>query len=250
MAKTGCDIRTFIQPGLTHALRSCPVSQDSLKEYRCKLVGILKSICHLPTRTSNSYLFADKSVGGLGFQDPFDERHAQTIVHAVKILSASDPLIVNISRDQLTSVVKRCVKSKDIPSSKLIDDFLSVSQEGSLANHQNSSITLWSRCRISCRALNVSIHNAMGKISISMNDSTTEGAEKVASFLHCHMKLKHASILKLLKDQGKVGRCLESCRLISTNNWSFDGTGLWFCDWRFIHCARTNTLPTNYVKSH
>jgi hypothetical protein len=243
-------IRTFIQPGLTHALRSCPVSQDSLKEYRCKLVGILKSICHLPTRTSNSYLFADKSVGGLGFQDPFDKRHAQTIVHAVKILSASDPLIVNISCDQLTSVVKRCVMSKDIPSSKVIDDFLSGSQEGSLANHQNSSITLWSRCRISCRALNVSVHNAMGKISISMNDSTTEGAKKVASFLHCHMKLKHASILKSLKDQGKVGRCLESCRLISTNNWSFDGTGLWFCDWRFIHCARTNTLPTNYVKSH
>ena len=56
----------------------------------------------------------------------------------------------------------------------------------------------------------------MGKISISMNDSTTEGAKKVASFLHRHMKLKHASILKSLKDQGKVARCLESCSLIST----------------------------------
>jgi hypothetical protein len=69
---------------------------------------------------------------------------------------------------------------------------------------------------------------------------------------------KKASLLGLLakikcrtktKDQGKVARCLESCRLISTNNWSFDGTGLRFCDWRFIHRARSNTLPTNDVKS-
>ncbi len=131
-------IRTFIQPALTYALRSCPVSRESLKEY----IGVLKSICHLPKRASNSYLFADKSVGGLGFQDPFDERHIQTIVHAVKIVSATDPLIVNISRNQLTTVVKKCIKSKDTPSNKITDDFLSGLQEGSLANHQNCSITL------------------------------------------------------------------------------------------------------------
>ena len=244
------EIRTFIQPALTYALRSCPVSRESLKEYRAKLIGVIKSICHLPKRASNSYLFADKSVGGLGFQDPFDERHIQTIVHAVKILSATDPLIVNISRNQLTTVVKRCIKSKDAPSNKIIDDFLSGSQEGSLANHQNSSITLWSRCRISCRALNISIHDVMGQnISISIDDSTTGNTKKVASFLHHHTKLKYANELMSLKDQGKVARCLESCRLISTNNWSFEGTGLRFCDWRFIHCARTNTLPTNDVKS-
>ena len=131
-------IRTFIQPGLTYALRSCPVSRESLKEYRSKLIQVLKSICHLPKRASNAYFFADKSVGGLGLQDPYDERHIQTVVHTVKILSATDPLIMNISQDQLTSVVKQCVKSKDNPSSEMIDDFLSGSQEGSLANHQNS----------------------------------------------------------------------------------------------------------------
>ncbi len=217
-------IRTFIQPGLTYALRSCPVSRESLKEYRSKLIQVLKSVCHLPKRASNAYLFADKSVGGLGFQDPYDERHIQTVVDTVKILSATDLLINNISRDQLTSVVKRCAKSKDNPSNKMIDDFLSGSQEGSLANHQNSSTTLWSRCRISCRALNISIHNATTNISVSMNDSTTESSKKICSFIHHQIKSKHANELLSLKDQGKVARCMQSCRINSTNNWSFDGT--------------------------
>ena len=242
-------IRTFIQPGLTYALRSCPVPRDSLKEYRSELIEVIKSICHLPKRASNSYIFADKTVGGLGFQDPFDERHIQTVVHTVKILAASDPLVVSISRAQLSSVVKRCTKSKEPPLNKMIDDFLSGSQEGALANHQNSSNTLWSRCRVSCRALNISIQNATENISISMNDSTTESTNTISSFIHRHTKIKHANTLMSLKDQGKVARCLESCRLDSTNNWAFDGTGMRFCDWRFIHRARTNTLPTNDVKS-
>jgi hypothetical protein len=42
---------------------------------------------------------------GLGLEDPFDERHIQTIVHTVKILSVSDLLVNNISRAPLSSVV-------------------------------------------------------------------------------------------------------------------------------------------------
>ena len=40
---------------------------------------------------------------------------------------------------------------------------------------------------------------------------------------------------KPLRDQGKVARCLQTSRFPSTNNWSYEGTGLRFCDWRFIH---------------
>ena len=146
-------------------------------------------------------------------------------------------------------VVKLCVKSKDNLSSEIIDDFLSGSQVGRLANHQNSSITLWSRCRISCRALNISIHNATTNISVSMNDSTMESSKKISSFIHQQLKSKYANELLSLKDQGKVARCIESCCINSTNNWAFDGTGLRFCNWRFLHRARTYTLPTNHNKS-
>ena len=54
---------------------------------------------------------------------------------------------------------------------------------------------------------------------------------------------------KSLPDQGKVARCLQTSHFPSTINWSYEGTGLRFCDCRFIHLARTNTLPTNDVKS-
>ena len=86
-------VRTFIQPCITYALRTCPVSRESLKTYRSKLIDVLRSICNLPKRATTHYFFAARSVGGLGLQDPFDERHVQSVVHAVKILSAPDPFI-------------------------------------------------------------------------------------------------------------------------------------------------------------
>ena len=94
-------IRTFIQLGLTYgltyALRACPVTRASLTAYQTKLIQVLRSVCRLPNGSSISYFFADKSAGGLGLQDPFDERHVQKIVHTVKILSSTDPLIQKIA---------------------------------------------------------------------------------------------------------------------------------------------------------
>ena len=69
------------------------------------------------------------------------------------------------------------------------------------------------------------------------------------SYLHRHCARVHADILSSLPDQGKVARCLKTTNFPSTNSWLFDGTGLSSCDWRFIHRARTNTLPTNAVKN-
>ena len=183
------------------------------------------------------------------WSDPFDERHVETIVHTVKIVSAQDSLIVNISRKQLHSVVYRCLN--DDPDNEEIDKFLCGFQEGPLSNHSssNNSNTLWSRCRVSCRALNVSIHNATTNITISTNDTSSANSEGVTSYLHRHCKNMYASKLMSLPDQGKVARCLQSCHFHNTNSWICNGTGMCFCDWRFIHQARTNTLPTDDIKA-
>ena len=45
-------VRTFIQPCITYALRTCPV----LKNYRSKLINVLRSICNLPKRATTHYL--------------------------------------------------------------------------------------------------------------------------------------------------------------------------------------------------
>jgi hypothetical protein len=94
-------IRTFIQPCLTYALHACQVTRLSLQNYCRKLVDVLRSICNLPKRSTVAYFFADKSVGGLGLQDPFDERHVQKVVHTIKILSSKDPFIHNNAHGQL-----------------------------------------------------------------------------------------------------------------------------------------------------
>ena len=55
--------------------------------------------------------------------------------------------------------------------------------------------------------------------------------------------------LKSLPDKGKVTRCLQIFSFPSTNSWCYNCTGMHFYDWHFIQRARTNTLPTNEVKS-
>lgn len=242
-------IRTFIQPCLTYALRACPVTRKSLVKYRQKLVDVLRSICNLPKRSTVCYFFADKSVGGLGLQDPYDERLLQKVVHTIKILSSKDPLIKNIAHGQLKSVVYRCFHRN--PTDKEIDDFLSGSSEGELKNHQkaNNGNTLWSQCRKATRSLKVNIKNAMSDPIVTASETTSANAKSVAAYLHRRCLEKHANKLKSLPDQGKVARCLQTSNFPSTNSWCYEGTGLRFCDWRFIHRARLNTLPTNDVKS-
>ncbi|CAB4028427.1 Hypothetical predicted protein, partial [Paramuricea clavata] len=214
-------IRTFIQPGLTYALRTCPVTCKALEKYRKKT----------------------------GLQDPFNERHIQSVVHAVKILSVSDPFVSNIAKNELKSVVSRCLKRE--AENDEVDQFLSGNLDGNFSNHMScgNGQTLWSCCCISACALKVKVKSASENILISVdNFQTATNSKGVASYLHRSM-LKRAFKLKSLPDQGKVARCLQSTKFPSTNSWCYDGTGIRFCDWRFIHRARTNTLPTNAVKS-
>jgi hypothetical protein len=194
-------IRTFIQPCLTYALGNCPVTRESLNNYRNKLVQVLRSICNLPKRSTTHYFFADRAVGGLGLQDPYDERHIQSIVHTIKILSSKDQFINNISKAQLKSVVSRCFKRE--PTSDEIDDFLSGSLEGELSNHSrsNNSQTLWSRCRIAAQALKIKIKSATGDTTVSVDNFASSANHKnVASYLHRFALKSHAEDVKSLPD--------------------------------------------------
>ena len=243
-------IRTFLQPCLTYALRASPVTQASLKELHNTLTATLRKIMNLPRRATNSYLFSSKQSGGLTMQNPYDERHIQTIVQAMKMLSSADPLVTSIAHDQLHSIVQRCLHRP--PSEAEIDAFLSGSLEGDLANHGSSSNgqTLWSRARISARHLNLTFRDARSaNPKIANSDSATATAKSVASFLHRTVRQTYDNELKAKPDQGKVARAVENDQYATSSSWHFSGAGIRFCDWRFIHRARTNTLPTNAAKS-
>ena len=103
----------------------------------------------------------------------------------VKILSATDTLTNNIAKAQLKSVVYRCFHRD--PTDDEIDDFLSGSINGELSNHSkaNNSQTLWSRCRIACRAMKVRVRSANEKVVISVDNFASLADHKsVAYYLH------------------------------------------------------------------
>ena len=242
-------VRTFIQPCLTYALRACPVTKDSLTKYRSTLLSTLRSICNLPKRTTTDYFFAAKQTGGLGLQDPFDERHIQTLVHALKMLSSTDPLISAITKGQLTSVVKRCLHRD--PTENDLTQFLSGSLEGQFADHHRSSNsqTLWSRARIAARRLKIHFLTPTTNPQLSHdNGNTTCNGKSVAWYLHQLCQSRHADSLKAKPDQGKVARCQQQDKYGTSTSWCYEGTGICFADWRFVHKARTNTIPTNANK--
>ena len=247
MAKTRCDaIRTFVQPGLTYALRAGDPKKQSLESYHRALVQTLRNICDLPKRSTQAYFFASKCSGGLALQDPMLEIDAQCIVQAVRILSSSDPTTASIARADLHAVVRRATSSN--PSPNLISKFLSGSTENPLGSLNYTNSSLWSRCRKACRRLNIRfVFSDTEEPAISTTDSDRIKSKNVTSFLHRYIQQKHAQKLLDLPDQGKVAQCLSNDRYANGSTWHSTGLNLRFKDWRFIHKAYLNCLPTNAV---
>ena len=98
-------IRTFVQPSLAFALRAGEPEKASLVKYRQKLIQIVRNICNLPSRATQSIIFASKKIGGLGLQDPLVEVDVQTVVQAIKMLSSNDPLVSNVAKAELRQSV-------------------------------------------------------------------------------------------------------------------------------------------------
>ena len=109
-------IRTFLQPSLTFALRAGFPKKDNLLVYRSHLVATVCRICALPSRAYASYIFAHKRVGGL--LDPTLEADVQAIIHAVKMLSCSDPTVSNIAIAEINQTVRLTSRSNPTPALK------------------------------------------------------------------------------------------------------------------------------------
>ena len=242
-------IRTFIQPCLTYAFRAGSPTKKSLALYRSTLLRVIRKVCSLPQRSTTNYIFASRQAGGLGFQDPFLECDIQTVVHALKMLSSSDPLVAGIARHKLYQTVRHAAKAEPTPA--LVSNYLSASPDRRLENIPHRVQSLWSRTRKACRNLHVTI-----KVPLvaPANISTAEYVHPVLApdacrFLHNITKEQFAAKLTELPDQGKVARALEHDKYSNGSSWHFTGLNMRFKDWRFIHKARLNCLSLNAEKS-
>ena len=227
-------IRTFVQPCLTYALRSTDPTTKSLQSYRSQLTKTIKSICTLPSRGTPHYIFALKQAGGLAFIDPICENHVQTIVQAMKILNSQDPTVAAVAKYELRQTVRFATQSDPNPS--LVSCFLSNTPDRRLDTIRSRTGSLWTKTRQATKSI---------KITITVPDI----GPVVCRFLHNVERDQAAQHLRDLRDQGKVPCALSTDKYANGSNWHFTGLNIRSKDWRFIHRARLNCLPTNSVKS-
>ncbi|XP_071794611.1 uncharacterized protein [Asterias amurensis] len=162
------------------------------------------------------------------------------------MLSSPDDTVRIIASAQLTSVVHRTIHRA--PTAEDIDLFLTGSMDGDLSNSGNSGqiSTLWSRARAASRRLKISITGSLSGSVITKTAAGSEiGPKVITTALRAASREVYSSKLLALPDQGKVARCLNTDRYINGSSWMPSGNFIRFCDWRFIHRARLNCLPTN-----
>lgn len=209
--------------------------------------------CHLDPFAYWSWVSAlatfpsTKIISGLGLQDPYQECHTQAIVHAIKMLSSTDPVILSLARGQLSSVVRCCLHCN--PTEAEIDAFLSGSMANGLKNHGRvrNGHTLWSCACLASQCLGIIFrHATSADPSISLPDNTSTVNNKVSSsFLYHHIQNLHAADLRSKPDQGKVACAIDQDKFATSALWIYDGTAIHFCDWRFF----TEHEPTPYPQT-
>ena len=196
-------IQTFLQPSITFALRASFPKKDNLLVYRSHLVATVRRICALPASASASYIFAHKRVGSLGILDPTLETDIQAIIHVVKMLSSSDPTVINIAKAEVNQTVQLFSWSNPTPALK--SKYLSSLPDDRLINLRYNIQSSWTRVRKSTRNLGVEIKFNDNDLPILSTETTGSVLAKEASrFLHFHVQDRLASTLLALPDQGKV----------------------------------------------
>ena len=239
-------IRTFVQPCLTFALRAGEPEKASLVKYRRKLIDVVRYICNLPTRATQHIIFATAKAGGLALQDPNLEADVQTIVQAIKMLSSTDPIVANIAKAELRQSVRFAARAN--PTAALISDFLSGSTQGNFHPDRIRYRThsLWTRARKACRNLRVKLEVPdYDPPCIVLESGHRYKAKDTCLQLHRLIQERAANRLLDLPDQGKVARALVADSSGASSSWIYNGLNLRFSDWRFIHRARLNVVPTN-----
>ena len=166
------------------------------------------------------------------------------------MLSSSDPLVRNVAKAELNHGVTFAAKAN--PTPLLIREFLSGSTRGNFHADRirYRTYSLWTRTRQACRRLDISFNvppNSDPTITVEGNQPCI--AKNTCTFLHRVNQERHSQRLMDLPDKGKVARALVADIHANGLSWPYTGFNMRFSDWRFIHRARLNLVPTNQNKS-
>ena len=206
----------------------------------------MRNICNLPSRATQHIIFVTAKAGGLALQDPSLEADIQTIVQAIKMLSSADPIVANIAKAELRQSARFAARAN--PTATLINDFLSGLTQGNfhLDRIRYRTHSLWTRARKACRNLQVKFEVPdYDPPSIVLESGRRYRAKDTCLQLRRMIQERATNRLLDLPDQGKVARALVADSSGTSSSWIYNGLNLRFSDWRFIHRARLNVVPTN-----
>jgi hypothetical protein len=159
-------------------------------------------------------------------------------------------MVVNIAKAELFQTVRFAARANPTPT--LTKDFLSGSTHGNFNPNRIRYRThsLWTRARKACHNLKISFTvPEFDPPTITVDSGRPCHAKDACAKLHHMCQDRAANRLKNLPDQGKVARALIADSFGNGSSWSYTGLNLRFSDWRFIHRARLNVVPTNQNKS-
>ena len=165
------------------------------------------------------------------------------------MLSSSNPTVAAIAKRELRQTV--CFAAQSDPTPSLVSNYLSNASDQRLESVRSRTASLWTRTRRATKQLPVTIHvpdNAPPSLTVPDYDDPVN-AKDSCRFLHNLCRHNAAKLLLDLRDQGKTARTMNTDRFANSSSWHFTGLNIRFKDWRFIHRARLNCLPTNSVKS-
>lgn len=209
----------------------------------------IKEICGTPPNSSNEYLYADKELGGLGLISVRDEYSIQSIIQAFRNLCCKDLLTRNLSQ---LNLLKTMARYHDTDNDWSLSDSLVWLNEG---DRENGYRSWWTKIRNSIKYLDgigLRVRFEKNELGICLKVHTDKesiliGENQIKSASHLiHRLYGNMKFVKWSKQRVAGISAIALSESPVSSSIMHEGA-LTNAEWRFLHAARTNSLPTNFI---
>jgi len=245
-------IKVYVLSQLEYPLRHVRCTTSELKGFTAHLYKTLRHLLRLPTNTTTAFFAAPLCSGGLGLL-PLDEyRDALLLANAYKLLHSPDPLVQQIARSQLKSVIAHRFNINEATLTAggdlLLQNFLNgtlTTQEilplknpKDIPNWWNDLVNVLSRANL--QFCTVGDDHFSLKTLFSPKHVTVKN---VTASVKLQFKVLAATKWAAMKDQG---RTVELHGDMGSKFMS-SGVDMWDQDYRFALAGRLNQVDTRSV---
>ena len=249
-------LRTFVYSKLSYHLRASAFRAQDLTRKKGGLdrwaSRYVKRILHLPITACQAYLHTPQHLGGVGLPSTRFELAVLKVGHFFRMATCPDPVVRGSTHHLLQRLVsQRCLigtPSLDQCAAFLNAELPLLQQgRGSLLTPVLASVAFLRKeigLRVDVRGDDFALTLASGDTTATI---TADDRASVITALHQAVGLAFFGAWKALPNQGKTAALISAdpSALAPFDRFS----GMRFCDWRFLHRARLNLIPTNAVKA-